>query len=287
MLVGVKQLGEDQLATLVRDTQVLSADWVQPENLSELTSRQDSTLIRNFDDTPLAHLVWAVPSTGQELRVDLLPVALLICFSVVLICGGAAFIFRSQQKRLVQAINVACTDQLTGLLNRAGLAEGMQKDFAVSSLRDGHLGAIYLDLNKFKLLNDTYGHLAGDIALRVTAERLQSSVRPRDFVARLGGDEFVCVIFDPDPEAAMVRIAERFLKLTQSPISIEGIEHTVRASVGVAVGRPGTQWETVLSQSDAAMYWSKQEQAEFPAIYCKSMYSDDAACDDVASKRSA
>jgi diguanylate cyclase (GGDEF)-like protein len=154
-------------------------------------------------------------------------------------------------------------------LNRAGLAEVLRQKNVLQSLEKGHLAAIYLDLNKFKALNDTYGHEAGDLALRVMAQRLQSSVRKLDIVARLGGDEFVCVILDTDPEAAALIAAKRILNLSETPISLDGTEQLVMPSIGIAVATEGTQWETVLSQSDAAMYWAKQEKVDHPVVFFK------------------
>jgi diguanylate cyclase (GGDEF)-like protein len=268
-LFGVVHLNEDLLAVLSRDTQIMDAS-VESFSLATIDeSRDDHLVIFDHIGMPVATLRWDVDYTGLALRSELLPGVLLMILGIFGICGAAARYFHSQHNSLKRANKVATTDQLTALLNRAGLAEVLRQKNVLQSLEKGHLAAIYLDLNKFKALNDTYGHEAGDLALRVMAQRLQSSVRKLDIVARLGGDEFVCVILDTDPEAAALIAAKRILNLSETPISLDGTEQLVMPSIGIAVATEGTQWETVLSQSDAAMYWAKQEKVDHPVVFFK------------------
>jgi diguanylate cyclase (GGDEF)-like protein len=231
----------------------------------------DRLTIYDLNGGPVAMLTWSMLSLGTELRQQLLPFVLLVGIGILGICGFAARYFHSQHSALEQAKKVAATDQLTGLLNRAGLAEKLGRKDVLRSLERGHLAAIYVDLNKFKDLNDTFGHRAGDMALRVTTERLQSVVRGSDFVARLGGDEFTCVVINSDPESAAMVIAQRILDLSAAPISLNGHDQIVMPSIGLAVAAPGTHWEAVLSQSDAAMFWSKRKKADYPIVFRKSM----------------
>jgi diguanylate cyclase (GGDEF)-like protein len=270
-MVGVIRLGEKKLQALIKDAQVSTAILRSYSADSSEVPNDDRLTIYDMNRAPVALLAWTMPSTGAALRQDLYPSVVLIALCILGICGLVARYFRSQYVALGQANMVATTDQLTGLLNRAGLGERLGSKGFTQRLQKGHLAAIYLDLNKFKTLNDTLGHMAGDIALRVTAERLKAAVRKSDIVARLGGDEFVCVVIDVDPESAAVGIAHRILDLAMAPISFGDHEQVVTPSVGLAVSTPGAQWETILSQSDAAMYWSKQKNADYPIVFCKSM----------------
>lgn len=224
-------------------------------------------------EQPVARLTWDPVYSGTTLRNQTLPLILVICVGIIVVCGSTARYFQTQHASLQRATKIARTDQLTGLLNRAGLEEQLQSKHVTKCLESGHLAVIYLDINDFKKLNDALGHRAGDIALRVTAERLVSVVGDSGFAARLGGDEFVCVIVDENPEAVALAIAERIVSITKSSISFDGQDQIVMASIGISVATPGTQWEALLSQSDSAMYWSKKKATDQPVIFCKSMDS--------------
>jgi diguanylate cyclase (GGDEF)-like protein len=270
-MIGVVHLHEKKLQALIGAAQIGSATLTSYTRENSESPTRNKLLINDMNNIPVATLTWEMPSTAAALRQKLMPSVAFIALAILAICGLVARYFRLQYRALGRANIVATTDQLTGLLNRAGLAERLQGKYVLQSLEEGHLAAIYLDLNKFKELNDTFGHEAGDIALRVTADRLQSAVRKSDIIARLGGDEFVCVIIDSDPENAAVVVAQRILNLAKASILFGDHEQLITPSAGLAVSTPGSQWETILSQSDAAMYWSKQKKADYPIVFCKSM----------------
>ncbi|WP_299686040.1 diguanylate cyclase [uncultured Tateyamaria sp.] len=269
-MYGLIQLDQQRLDALLGATDITRIELTP---FDPVASDAAGLTLTDLNDVPVATVTWDIQSLGTRLRDKLLPSVILIAASVLGICALAARYFRLQYIALGQARKIATTDQLTGVLNRAGLAESLRSKDILRSLERGHLAAIYLDLNKFKALNDTFGHEVGDIALRVTAERIQTAVRKTDIVARLGGDEFICVVVDPEAESAAIRVAERILALAKSPVSFNESEQIVTPSVGLAVASPGTAWETVLSHADAAMYWSKQKQADYPVLFCKSMDS--------------
>jgi diguanylate cyclase (GGDEF)-like protein len=266
---GVTHLNDDQMAALVEDAQITTAQIGRyiPKDIAH-GQRLD---LFDFDQTPVATVTWTMQSTGAQLRKQLLPSLLLVGLVIIIICAAVGHFFQSQHKALSDARKVATTDQLTGLMNRAGLLEKLDEKLFSNGLENGHLAAIYIDLNDFKKLNDTFGHRAGDIALSVIADRLQSAVRSPDLVARLGGDEFVCVIVDNDPKSAAVVIAQRIIDLAATSIVLDGQQKRITASVGIATAAPGTRWETLLSQSDMAMFFSKQKKANYPVIFRSSM----------------
>ena len=139
------------------------------------------------------------------------------------------------------------------------------------ALRDGALAVFYLDLNGFKLLNDTEGHDAGDLALRITADRLRQSVRASDHVARLGGDEFVCLIHDAKPRQAAGHVAKRIQELTDRPIQINGQTYEVRPSIGVALADGEMTWDTILTHADTAMYVAKENRCREAVFHSDDM----------------
>ena len=150
-------------------------------------------------------------------------------------------------------------DPLTGLPNRTLLADRFSLMIVQARRRGAALGVLFIDLDDFKLVNDTQGHAAGDELLKETARRLQSAVRDGDTVARISGDEFTVILSDlarPD-DAALV--AQKIIDRLASPVEINGQEVVVTASIGIATfPADGDDAETLLGAADAAMYRAKQ-----------------------------
>jgi diguanylate cyclase (GGDEF)-like protein len=166
-----------------------------------------------------------------------------------------------ERKRLeekVAAVNQY--DYLTGLPNRALLRSHLDRAISRSERNAKHLALIFLDIDRFKLINDSYGHLAGDALLRQIADRLKQSVRRSDFVARLGGDEFAILAEELDSIDDARLIAEKILASLVAPLPFQGIDVYATISVGVAV-HPGPAGQTVdqlLTAADVAMYRAKK-----------------------------
>ena len=153
----------------------------------------------------------------------------------------------------------ALHDPLTGLANRALLVERLDVALARRS-EDGRLLALlFLDLDRFKLVNDTLGHEAGDELLRQTAARLQATVRPQDVVARLGGDEFVVLCEDVEDTADARSVADRVVHALSRPLTLRDREIHVSASVGVVTDAGERSSRELLRDADAAMYRAKEE----------------------------
>jgi diguanylate cyclase (GGDEF)-like protein len=265
ILVGIVQFSEDELQAIERMTHG-SSYAIRP---SSEPVDPPSLALAGPDGTPIAQLVWTPHDVGTMLRTDVLPFILLVCAGIFAICLSAARYFHEQAKMLERAHHVATTDQLTGLLNRSGLDSVLAKSGVRSAIAAGHVAVLYLDLNAFKALNDAHGHKDGDRALKVTAQRLQGAVRSSDYVIRLGGDEFICLVVDEDAQAAANLVADRIRETCNHPIRFADHEALLQPSIGVAVGKPGIDWETLLSQSDAAMYFAKRTKFDGPMLFSK------------------
>jgi diguanylate cyclase (GGDEF)-like protein/PAS domain S-box-containing protein len=142
-------------------------------------------------------------------------------------------------------------DQVTGVLSRQGF-EGLSRERG-----DEAAAMMLIDLDDFKMVNDSHGHPVGDQVLRITAQRIQALLRPGDYLGRLGGDEFVLRVTRADiAEAASV--AERILAALEAPVLVEGTVVPVRASIGIAPFEQARSDRELLARADAAMYAAKR-----------------------------
>jgi diguanylate cyclase (GGDEF)-like protein/PAS domain S-box-containing protein len=153
----------------------------------------------------------------------------------------------------------AMHDPLTGLPNRAMFLESLDAAARKARRREGHFSVLFVDLDRFKEVNDSLGHAAGDQLLQSVSERLTAAVRQSDLVARLGGDEFVVLIEEHrGPEEVMI-VAQKILNLLDRPILLDWREVTVSGSVGIATfPADGEDLETLVRNADAAMYQAKE-----------------------------
>jgi diguanylate cyclase (GGDEF)-like protein/PAS domain S-box-containing protein len=150
-------------------------------------------------------------------------------------------------------------DALTGLPNRALLHDRIDTAIAAARRARGRLALLYLDLNRFKDVNDTLGHAAGDQLLQDIAQRLRRAVRDADTVARLGGDEFVVLLGDLTQAADAAHVADKIGEALRPPFVVEGRELDVSASIGVAHWpEDGDGTKELLLTADAAMYAAKR-----------------------------
>ncbi len=158
--------------------------------------------------------------------------------------------------RLIEA---AVTDPLTGLPNRRLFSDRVNHALVRRSRSGMGVAVLFLDLDGFKLVNDSLGHAAGDEVLAAVGTRLRSCMRATDTIARLGGDEFAILLEDVEEDAEAVVAAERVIAALAQPLALPGREVSVRASIGAAVdrGEPGVTAVDLLRNADTAMYQAK------------------------------
>lgn len=151
----------------------------------------------------------------------------------------------------------ALYDHLTGLANRTLLLDRLKVALDVHEHRNTTVGVIYLDMDHFKIVNDSFGHEAGDSMLLELANRIQASVRSGDTVARLGGDEFVVVLENVANQAAAEGLLAAISEGVQVPIQVEGHEVMPTVSAGLAMAEPGIDAERLIRNADIAAYNAK------------------------------
>jgi diguanylate cyclase (GGDEF)-like protein len=146
-------------------------------------------------------------------------------------------------------------DDLTGLVNRRRFVEQLGQ-----VLEEDHVGGarvLFIDLDRFKTVNDTLGHSAGDTILIATARRLQATLQSRDVVARLGGDEFA-VLLGEEPRRSTESVTEALKQALTQPVPVQGLDLRILASIGAAQARADDTLEDLMHRADMAMYTEKR-----------------------------
>ena len=155
---------------------------------------------------------------------------------------------------------IAYYDPLTGLPNRALFHDRLQHELATARRHKHQLALLFLDLDRFKYVNDSFGHSVGDALLKIIAERLSSEVRENDTVTRLGGDEFTVIISESAHIGHTTQLVKRILARINQPINLAGQQLHVSASIGIALyPDDGDNSETLIQHADMAMYQAKAQ----------------------------
>jgi diguanylate cyclase (GGDEF)-like protein/PAS domain S-box-containing protein len=184
---------------------------------------------------------------------------------------------RVEAEALEKLSHAALHDSLTGLANRASFLEHLELGLKRAARNDKGVGVLFIDLDNFKLVNDSFGHAAGDELLKAVGARLQAAVRGMDVVARQGGDEFLILLTDVEqrtwredmPSPAEV-VASKVRAILGEPFSVDGIEIYVSASVGISsFPADGDDADTLLKHADIAMYSVKDSGRDGHARYSR------------------
>jgi diguanylate cyclase (GGDEF)-like protein len=155
--------------------------------------------------------------------------------------------------------DLANTDVLTGLQSRRHFFEIAEREFYLARRHDRHLAAMMIDIDHFKGINDTYGHAAGDEALRMLAQACHACIRTTDIVGRYGGDELVTILPDTDVDAALEVAARIRAALSDVTVEVEGSSFQFTISVGVATAEAAADLAQLLRRADRALYQAKQD----------------------------
>jgi len=243
------------------------------------------TVIRNANN---------VLGTFHERRSDYLIRALIASAMVVIMLSGLVSLIRRQQglletltesenekEKLIEALEnektrayqLASYDYLTGIPNRMLFHELAQAELSRAKRSRNTYAILFLDLNKFKLVNDTLGHSVGDLLLKSVAQRLRQSIRAYDIVSRLGGDEFVILLSEMRSEQQIADIARKVITTINEPYKdLEGHDVEISTSIGIALfPRDGATIDTLLLHADAAMYQAKSKGAGKYSFYDASL----------------
>jgi diguanylate cyclase (GGDEF)-like protein len=192
-------------------------------------------------------------------RADLGTLLLLVVAAMII--GVLVWRFQRAKSQAAELFaHQARHDPLTALPNRTLLVEQLQGELARAARRKEPVFLLWLDLDDFKVVNDSLGHQAGDQLLLAVGERVRACLRPGDTPARMGGDEFTVLLADVDGRQGAIRVAERVGTELAAPFEVAGHQVTVQASIGIAQSVPGhTSADQLLRNADIAMYEAKKQ----------------------------
>lgn len=209
-----------------------------------------------FSIVPL--YLWLLPDWRQQGFVfgtvlAMVQYLLMLSTVIVLFC-------RRLTESEAKALELAYQDPLTGLSNKRYVDVLFGQALQLANRPHQALAVFYIDLDKFKPINDNAGHKTGDLVLQEVARRLKASLRSTDICARIGGDEFVVIATQIEQEQYVQEIAAKLLKQLQQPVEIDGHSYELGASIGVSLHpRHGQELAELLEKADSAMYQVKQQ----------------------------
>jgi len=220
----------------------------------------DALLHHVFEHRPFEAEVTARRKDGSEVEIDL---QLIPVDDAGEITHWVAFIrdITSVKNQFVLLRHQAMHDALTGLPNRTMLFDRLDRAIDEARRARGSMALLLMDLDRFKEVNDTFGHHFGDVLLKAVSFRLTNQLTSADMVARLGGDEFAIVLADAVDSRSVAMAARRILNTLQQPFVVDGQVLEVGASIGIALyPTHGNDARTLLRRADVAMYSAKQSQ---------------------------
>jgi diguanylate cyclase (GGDEF)-like protein/PAS domain S-box-containing protein len=245
-------LGYTQAEILAFDS---VASLVALDDHALVLSRVRQTLEGNEDGVP--YTFHAIHKSGRPVEVEVLEAAIELDGRPAIV--GTLTDVTERRRVEAQIVAQAYNDPLTKLPNRARLLDRLDVDLAQARRHGRKLAVVYLDIDFFKYVNDSWGHSLGDSLLQSLALRLKRSVREADTVARMGGDEFVILVPELRQSEDLASIAQKLLSLVGRPFSLEGRTIQIAASVGIAsYPEDGADAEELLRNADAAMYRAKE-----------------------------
>ena len=255
------ELIDQQVIDRIARQYLLSGAHLLPQLTSRVTSASIPLIASN--GLILGYVAWDQDRPGLTLIRKASPA---LIAGALLAAGVLYFLLRrlrratgELQKSQDEAQYLAFHDTLTGLPNRALFEDRLKRALLAVARSNRRIALLYIDIDRFKTINDTFGHPAGDELVRQTASRLEASVRQVDTVARLGGDEFAIIVFDIKDLGTAEELCERLLGEINMPYSLMGNQVFVGASIGVAISSDaGTDPADLLRKADIALYEAKK-----------------------------
>lgn len=228
-------------------------------------------LLRSHLNIPVSYVSWQPMRPGSQMLMVTAPLVLLAMLVITLMCIKMTrrlwFSSLSLSQSMVKletseahAQRLAMQDLLTGLPNRTAMRDQLMQRLDSPPTEGESLGLLLLDLDRFKMVNDTYGHHTGDELLIEVARRLKALLRPEDIVGRLGGDEFIVLLNQLHNVQQITQLCQQIISQLTVPITLQGNRMWVGVSIGIALSPlHGTERQELMRKADIALYAAKSE----------------------------
>lgn len=228
-------------------------------------------LLRSHLNIPVSYVSWQPMRPGSQMLMVTAPLVLLAMLVITLMCIKMTrrlwFSSLSLSQSMVKletseahAQKLAMQDLLTGLPNRTAMRDQLMQRLDNPPTEGESLGLLLLDLDRFKMVNDTYGHHTGDELLIEVARRLKALLRPEDIVGRLGGDEFIVLLNQLHNVQQVTQLCQQIISQLTAPITLQGNRMWVGVSIGIALSPlHGTERQELMRKADIALYAAKSE----------------------------
>ena len=220
-------------------------------------------VVDSIEGTSLGSFRWVSENRADTIWPTVIPVILLLSIALAFLAFGIAWrigrLTTSLQASERQNRYLALHDTLSGLANRLQFNRALAN--AVKSLPDKRFAIVHCDLDRFKAVNDSHGHAAGDAVIKEVARRMKVAVGENDLVARVGGDEFMIIMRSTTDRTRLRKLSNELIAAISSPISLPGGEDaTIGLSIGISIAPDqGVDGEELVAASDAALYFSKEQ----------------------------
>ncbi|HJW54599.1 MAG TPA: CHASE domain-containing protein [Burkholderiaceae bacterium] len=252
------------------DIAIYDGNEVSPDRLMfESGPKHGNTGVERIDRIDLGNRTWTVVTTAtpdfvQRIASGRPRLILHAGISISLMVALLIWLFLDDRARALhaanQAMQLALYDALTGLPNRKLLDERLALALSHAKRSHSHAALLFIDLDKFKPVNDNFGHAYGDLLLKEVAKRLRENMRESDTASRLGGDEFVVLLLDIESPQDVMLVATKILQHINDPYEIAGHTFNISASIGAALYPDhGSDSKTLMKSADMAMYQAKDK----------------------------
>lgn len=230
-----------------------------------------SITLKNREGNTLGYMIWEPFLPGTAMKTRILPALMALCLGGVAALVALMLVLRRRSVRLVSSeatvYHLAHHDLLTDLPNRGLFSRHLSQRLRKITA-DEQLAVLYLDLDHFKEVNDSYGHPAGDGLLREFADRLRRLIPTEATVARLGGDEFMILIPGMSTESAITEFCDQLIRIARQPFEVGGAKAFIGVSIGVSVApRDGLDEAELIRRADVALYEAKRAGRAKYAVY--------------------
>lgn len=264
---GVSGEVSDELDVEIYDDETINDESKMFDSNDALDAASSDRILKRVSFIQATNRTWTVvtaasPQFEMSLRSDRPQLIMQSGISISLMIALLVWLFLDDRARALhaaeQAMQLALYDALTGLPNRKLLEERLGQALSKAKRGHSHVALLFIDLDKFKPVNDNFGHAYGDLLLKEVAKRLQNCMRESDTASRLGGDEFVVLLSDIEGCNGTALVAKKILDLLVLPYEISGHTFEISASIGAAVyPEDGADGKSLVRNADLAMYEAK------------------------------